>query len=179
MLIIYNAPHAAIKPIRFWLTLFIQPCPSLDQSLFIWLWETWEDYWKCHPSDNLQTRPESEICTNNPCVLHLENNVDNRQDRQYGWLCVTMQCTHRHYHNIDTYLFIQFWALLILFLFQVRIPVPVSEDCPVELRAKDKIAFVIWLLQSQSLFISSYFTCHILDSCNINTNINIKWKNTN
>ena len=116
------------------------------------------------------------LCTNNPCVLHPENNVDNRQDRQYGWLRVTMQWTHRHYPNIEIH---WFWDLLIFFLFQVRIPVPVSEDCPVELTAKDKIAFVIWLLQSQSLFISSYFTCHILDSCNINTNINIQWKNTN
>ena len=35
---------------------YIQPCLSLNKSIFIWLWETWVDYWMWHQSDSLSLR---------------------------------------------------------------------------------------------------------------------------
>ena len=77
---------------------YIQPCLSLNKSIFIWLWETWVDYWMWHQSDSLSLR----LCdTKNHWALHPENNVDNRKDRHYGWLCyaamyIETLCWHSH-----------------------------------------------------------------------------------
>ena len=158
-------------------------CPSLSISKLIHLNLTLRDVrWSLKVTPVRRPLDWAGVPdTNYHFVLHPENNVNNRlTDTMDGFV---LQCTHRHSTDcyVDTRLFhlhqsnVHFQTPSNVchfdeYLFQVRIPARVSEACLVEHGARAYITVVIWLLhllQSQSLFTSSYFTCHILDSCNI------------